>query len=87
KQVAPVMAQLLSSTDTGAQLGAAAFFGFYTMFADKHGNIVSANLAIGPFATADTRAYTPSGISPLSATQYVEFWKTWWSQNKSSLGF
>jgi HEAT repeat protein len=87
KQVAPVMAQLLSSPDTNAQLAAAAFFGYYSLFADKNGNIGDANLAVGPFATADTQAYTPRSNSPLTAAQVAEFWKTWWSQNKFSLGF
>jgi len=87
RQVAPLMAQLLSSPDTDAQRRAAAFFGYYSLFADKSGNIADANLTIGPFATADTRAYTPRSNSSLSAAQYAEFWKTWWFQNKSSLGF
>jgi len=81
------MAQLLSSPDTNAQLGAAAFFGYYSLFADKNGNLAEANLTIGPFAMADTRAYTPRSGSSLTPAQYAEFWKTWWSQNKSSLGF
>ncbi|HEX5432058.1 MAG TPA: hypothetical protein VFW83_08835 [Bryobacteraceae bacterium] len=87
KDIVPVVAELLDSQDPQAQLRAASFFGFYSLFADAKGDVVQGNLVKGPFATADTRQYTPRSGSSLTPSQYASFWKTWWLQNSSRLGF
>ena len=39
-------------------------------------------------ATADTQRFYPGMQgSPGSTGEYVEFWKTWWAQNRAALGF
>ena len=89
RSVMPVMITLLDSTDPEAQLRAASFCGFYALFADARGNLNLAQTGsiIGPFANSETKAYTPRSASSLVSAQYVQFWKMWWSQNKSTLGF
>jgi len=89
RSVMPVMITLLDSTDPEAQLRAASFCGFYALFADARGNLNLAQTGpiIGPFANSETKAYTPRSDSSLGSAQYVQFWKMWWSDNKSKLGF
>ena len=85
--ILPVMAELLDSQDPQAQLGAASYFGTFSLLANTQGEISSSAPIIGPFATADTRAFTPRAGSATTPAQYVAFWKTWWSQNQAQLGF
>ncbi len=85
KQTLPVMAELLNSGDTTAQLRAASFFGLFTLFADSNG-IVSGGGPVGPFATDQTRQYTPSRNSGITPQEYSAFWQQWWVQNHGALG-
>ncbi len=85
KAVLPGMIALLDSKDPTAQLRAAQFLGYYTLFADKNGNITGSGI-IGPFGTADTRQFTPRKDSTLTPGQYAGFWKVWWIQNKAAIG-
>ena len=84
--VLPAMVSLLDSKDLNAQMRAAGFLGYYTLFAEGDGNIRGSGIA-GPFATADTRQFTPREEVTTTAAQYAQFWKVWWSQNYSKLGF
>ncbi len=39
-------------------------------------------------ATEETHRFDPCTLGPpLTTGQYVEFWKTWWTQNRAGLGF
>ena len=87
KAILPSMAELLDSKDPQAQLAAASFFGVFSLLANQQGEMSSSAPIIGPFATADTRAFTPRAGSTTTTAQYVAFWKTWWSQNQAQLGF
>ena len=86
KAVLPGMVGLLDSKDPNAQIRAASFMGYYSLFADKNGNITGSGIK-GPFVTADTQQFTPSNVSTLTAAQYAGFWKVWWTQNQAKLGF
>ncbi len=86
KAVLPAMAELLDSKDPQAQLRSASFFGLFTLFADKDGNMPEGGPR-GPLCTAQTRAYMPRQDSTLTPAEYVEFWKGWWAQNRVVLGF
>ena len=86
KEVLPAMAELLDSKDPQAQLRAASFFGLFTLFADKHGNMPEGGPR-GPFCTPQTRAYMPRRDSTLTPAEYAEFWKGWWSDNQGALDF
>ncbi|HEX5430973.1 MAG TPA: hypothetical protein VFW83_03340 [Bryobacteraceae bacterium] len=86
RAIAPAMAELLDSKDPNAQLLAATFFGTYSLFADANGNFPDSG-PVGPFATADTRQFTPQSNSGVTPAMYAEFWKTWWTQNYARLGF
>lgn len=82
----PGMVSLLDSKDPNAQLAAALFFGNFALFADEAGNMPNTGI-VGPFATEDTRQYTPTNNSTLTPAQYAGFWKVWWVQNKAMLGY
>jgi len=86
KAVAPVMVTILDSQDPQAQLRAAAFLGIYALFADAQGNLSGGSPA-GPFATSQTRQYTPSANSGLTPAAYANYWKSWWAANQAALGF
>jgi hypothetical protein len=86
KGIAPAMATLLDSPDSEAQLRASRYFSLYAMFADAQGNFRDSGPA-GPFATADTRQFTPKKDSGLTADAYAAFWKSWWARNRTALGF
>lgn len=85
KQTLPVMAELLNSSDPAAQLRAASFFGLFSLFADRSG-LVSGGGPSGPFATSQTRLYTPREDSGITAQEYSAFWQQWWAQNHSLFG-
>jgi hypothetical protein len=84
--VLPAMAALLNATDPEAQLRAAAYFGRFALFADAKGQVNGDNL-IGPWATSETRQFTPRNDSGITPAQYAQFWQGWWTQNKKALGF
>jgi len=86
RAVLPGMVALLDSKDPIAQVRAARFLGYYTLFADENGNNIGSGIK-GPFATADTSQFTPQPDSTLTPAQYAGFWKVWWAQNKATLGF
>lgn len=86
KTVVAAMVPLLDSDDPSVQIRTARFFAYFALFADANGNIPGTGVT-GPFATADTRQFTPSKDSTLSAAQYAGFWKVWWAQNKTKLGY
>jgi hypothetical protein len=86
KGVLPVMAQLLDSQDPQAQLRAAWYFGYFALFADTNG-IISGTGAMGPFASAATRQNMPRSGSTEQPSEYVTFWKSWWSDNRAKLSF
>jgi len=86
RDVLPLMAELLDSPDPDTQLRAAAYFGYFSLFADNTGALPGTGAA-GTFATSNTRQFTPSKESALTPAQYAEFWKLWWSQNRTTLGF
>jgi hypothetical protein len=86
KQTLPVMAELLNSSDPTAQLRAASFFGFFALFSDSSGNIPGGG-PMGPFATNQTRQYTPRTNSGITPRQYAQFLQQWWAQNHALLGF
>jgi hypothetical protein len=85
KQALPVMAELLNSSDPAAQLRAASFFGLFTLFADSSGT-VSGGGPMGPFATDQTRQYTPRKNSGITPHEYSAFWQQWWAQNHNVFG-
>jgi hypothetical protein len=85
RQTLPVMAELLNSSDPTAQLRAASFFSLFTLFADSSGN-VSGGGPMGPFATDQTRQYTPRANSGITPQQYSAFWQQWWAQNHNVFG-
>jgi len=84
--VLPGMILLLDSTDANTQIRAARFLGYFALFADATGNIPGTGIT-GPFASADTRQYTPANGSTLTPAQYAGYWKVWWAQNKAALGY
>jgi len=86
KEALPAMAELLNSSDPTAQLRAASFFGLFTLFADQNG-IVSGGGPTGPFATDQTRQYTPRANSGITPQAYSSFWQEWWAQNHALFGF
>jgi hypothetical protein len=86
KAVLPVMAQLFDSSDPTAQLRADWFFGYYTLFADAHG-VIPGTQEIGPLASAATRSHMPRANSDITTEQYTAFWKQWWSEHRTALGF
>jgi hypothetical protein len=86
KQTLPVMAELLNSSDSTAQLRAASFFGLFTLFADSTGSVAGGG-PIGPYATDETRRYMPSSGSGITPQQYSQFWLQWWGQNHGLFGF
>jgi hypothetical protein len=69
----PLIVSLLDSKDPNAQM------------------IAVRTIAIrlpAAMATDETHRHTPGTVGPpITTGQYVEFWKTWWSQNRASLGF
>jgi hypothetical protein len=85
KSVLPAMVTLLDSHDTSAQMRAVRFLAYFTMFADAAGNVPGTGVT-GPFATVDTKQFTPSNASMLTAPQYAAFWKVWWAENHANLG-
>lgn len=82
----PAMASLLDSSDPEAQLRAAAYFARFTLFADASGQVKEDHL-IGPWATQQTRQFTPRNDSGITPAQYAQYWQGWWSQNKHAFGF
>jgi len=86
KAVLPGMVSLLDSKDPNAQLRAAGFLGYFTLFAGADGNIAGTGV-MGPFATANTRQFTPSQEATTTPAQYAQFWKVWWAQNYMKFGF
>lgn len=86
KAVLPAIVSLLDSKDPKAQLRAAGFLAYFTLFAGADGNIAGTGVA-GPFATADTRQFTPTQESTTTPAQYAQFWKIWWAQNYMRFGF
>jgi hypothetical protein len=86
KAVLPGMAEELDSKDPKAQLGAASYFGVFTLLANAQGEILP-SAPIGPFATPDTRAYTPRAEKPTTPSEYAQFWKAWWAGHRAHLGF
>jgi hypothetical protein len=85
KETLPVMAELLNSSDPTAQLRAASFFGLFTLFADSTGT-VSGGGPMGPFASDETRLYTPRKNSGISPQQYSQFWLRWWAEHRTLVG-
>ena len=85
KQTLPVKAELLKSSDATAQLRAARFFGVFSLFADSHG-YVSGGGPMGPFATDQTRLYTPDRDAGITPQEYSQFWQQWWARNRTLLG-
>jgi hypothetical protein len=86
KAVLPAMANLLDSQDPLAQVRATGFFGSFALFADADGNIPGSGV-VGPYATSATRQFTPrSADSPQATAAAVQFWKVWWSENRSRFG-
>jgi hypothetical protein len=86
KVILPIMAQLLDSPDPDAQLRTASFFASFALFADKDGSIAGTGAA-GPFYSELARAQMPRRNSRETPTQYAQFWKNWWRENYSKLGF
>jgi hypothetical protein len=86
KQTLPVMAELLNSRDSSAQLRAASFFGLFTLFADSTGSVAGGG-PIGPYATEETRRFMPSAGSGITPQQYGQFWLQWWKKNHGLFGF
>jgi hypothetical protein len=86
KDVLPAMAILLDSSDPQAQLRASWFFAYFTIFADKNGNIPGTGM-VGPFDSPTTHNQMPRAASGETPAQYAQFWKGWWSQNSAKLGF
>jgi hypothetical protein len=80
------LAQLLDSPDPQAQLRAASFFADYALFADAAGNRSTTQVA-GPFDSVEVRAYAPRQGSGISPVEYAQFWKGWWTANRTALGF
>lgn len=76
-----MMAKLLDSKDRQAQLAAASYFANFTFFADKDG-VVAESGGAGPYATAETRAFTPRSTSTLTAADYSAYWRKWYAENK-----
>jgi hypothetical protein len=90
KAVVPAMVELLDSQDPTAQLHAAHFLSEYALFADANGNIpvsTGPGRVAGPWGTDATQAHMPSRDSPMTAQEYTAFWKWWWAENKTKLGF
>jgi hypothetical protein len=77
KDTLPMIAELLESKDQTAQTIAVKTLGLYT-----------GSGAFGPLATEQTLRFTP-GMQrpPLTTSEYVDFWKAWWSRNRANLGF
>ena len=69
----PLIVSLLDSKDPNAQM------------------IAVRTIAIrlpAAMATDETHRYTPGTVGPpITTGQYAQFWKTWWTQNRASLGF
>lgn len=86
KAILPGMRLLLDSKDPNAQLRAARFFGYFTLFAQTDGSIPRTGV-VGPLATAETRNFTPRRDAAITPLQYAEFWKSWWTDNKARFGF
>lgn len=84
KAVLPAMADLLDSKDPAAKLAAASFFGVFTLLADAQGEIRD-SAPIGPYATEQTRAFTPKAGTSIAASDYARWWKIWWSANHDRL--
>ncbi len=90
KAVVPAMVELLDSQDPTAQLHAARFLSEYALFADANGNIPASSgpgRVAGPWGTDVTQAHMPSRDSIMTAQDYAAFWKRWWAENKTKLGF
>lgn len=87
KEVLPVMALLLESSDPLAQNTSAWFFHFYTALAGPDGNINRSGDGKHPFWTEDTRRYAPRRDSGITTAEYASFWKSWWAQHGTELGF
>jgi hypothetical protein len=69
----PLIVSLLDSKDPNAQMIAVRTIAFRVPAA---------------MATEETHRFCPGTLGPpLTTGQYVEFWKTWWTQNRASLGF
>jgi len=68
----PLIVSLLDSKDPNAQMIAVRTIAFRVPAA---------------MATEETHRFRPGTLGPpLTTGQYVEFWKTWWTQNRASLG-
>jgi hypothetical protein len=90
KAVVPALVELLDSQDPTAQLHAAHFLSEYALFADANGNIpapTGPGHVAGPWGTEATQAHMPSRDSTMTAQEYAAFWKSWWAENKTKLGF
>jgi len=86
KAVLPFMAWLLDSKDPAVLTGVASYFGVFTLLANSTGEILP-DAPDGPFANEETRWYTPRQDRAVTPSQYADFWKVWWSQNRVQLGF
>jgi hypothetical protein len=86
KAVLPLMAELLDSKDPAVLTGVASYFGVFTLLANSTGEILP-DAPDGPFANEQTRWYTPRQDRAVTPSQYADFWKVWWSQNRAQLGF
>ena len=86
KATLPGLVDLLDSKDPQAVLIAESFLGVFTLLADANGEIHD-SAPIGPFASDQTRSFTPAPGATSTAVQYAGFWKAWWSQNRARLGF
>jgi hypothetical protein len=86
RDVVPGVARLLDSKDPIARLRAARFFSVLSVLSDAHGNVV-AGAPEGPFATAESRRFSPGADAAITPAQCVQFWKEWWTENAAKLGF
>jgi hypothetical protein len=87
KDVLPWMIDFLDSNDPQVQLGACWFLAFYANRAGADGNPNRSGDGSYPFSSEETRRYMPVQDTDIPTEVYVSFWKSWWSQNQSKLGF
>jgi len=83
KSVLPIMANLLDSKNEQAKLRAASYFARFAMFADEDGNLRPGHA--GPFMSQSVQANAPRNDSGISADQYAQYWKSWWTQHRTLL--
>jgi hypothetical protein len=87
KETLPAIVVLLDSPDPLAQSTAAWYFGFYAALAGPDGNINRSGDGQHPFWSEGARQHTPKRSSTSTVAEQVSFWKAWWAENRTKLGF